>query len=692
MVLFFFHRLFIPRPSLFYTPDFGQSDIWNFNYPIKDFLSISLKQGSLPFWSKDIATGFPFFAEGQIGTLNFFNLILFFLLPTWLAWNISYIIIFSTAFAGTFLFFKKNLLSDFASFFGGVIFSLSGFFVCHISHFNLIQAASFLPWLFLAAQNLLQKGSKANILFFAVIFSQQIFSGHPQISFISIFGLGLFILFNLFQKTERGNIFTKIKSFATALIFGLLLSAPQLLATFQLAKRSIRQSGLDPGAIFQYPYPLIHLITFILPNYFGSPKNGTYPPFNQNWGIYWENTAYLGIIPIILLAFFLFRKNKKHTEKFFLFLVFLSLFLVWGNNSPLYFIFTFPVFSFFRVPSRFLLLTAFAIAFIASSSLDRITISWEKIIRTKSIVLTLTILFTLTFLFDLFYFGYLYHPLIPVKEALKPPPSADIIAVNERIYTDSAQPRMWNKHFINQGWGNINPYLYYKNGLDADLNLLFGKSHIKAFYGLPTKRQQYFQQYLNENLVNISAVKKIIYLDIIDNPNLELIKTLDPPTNDLPKYYIYQNLNSLNRFRFASEYQIEKTTKGLLLALSNKSTNFENTVILESDPGVKFESLDLKNIEVKKNTDQKIILETATDKDTILVIADSFYPEWKAKIDGKKTKIIPANLNQKAIILPKGNHHIELYYWPKSFIIGLIITSCSICIFLVIKKPNKSKL
>ncbi|GAG46545.1 unnamed protein product, partial [marine sediment metagenome] len=64
--LIFFSRLFYPKPSLFYTPDFGRSDIWNFNYPIKDFLARSLRSGQLPFWSKDVATGFPFLAEGRI--------------------------------------------------------------------------------------------------------------------------------------------------------------------------------------------------------------------------------------------------------------------------------------------------------------------------------------------------------------------------------------------------------------------------------------------------------------------------------------------------------------------------------------------------------------------------------------------------------------------------------------------------
>ena len=59
VVLVFFWRLFYPEPKLFYTVEIIGSDIWNVYYPMKHFLSQSLKSGQLPFWSKDIGTGLP---------------------------------------------------------------------------------------------------------------------------------------------------------------------------------------------------------------------------------------------------------------------------------------------------------------------------------------------------------------------------------------------------------------------------------------------------------------------------------------------------------------------------------------------------------------------------------------------------------------------------------------------------------
>src|SRR4030067_1440290 len=88
VVAAYFWRLFFPEPKLFYTVEIIGSDIWNVYYPLKDFLSQSLKGGQLPFWSKDLGMGLPVFAEGQVGVLFLPNLLLFSFLPTWLAWNL----------------------------------------------------------------------------------------------------------------------------------------------------------------------------------------------------------------------------------------------------------------------------------------------------------------------------------------------------------------------------------------------------------------------------------------------------------------------------------------------------------------------------------------------------------------------------------------------------------------------------
>lgn len=694
----FFTRLFFPIPKIFYTPDFGQSDIWNFNYPIKEFLNQSLGKGSLPFWSKDIATGFPFFAEGQIGTLNLFNLLLFSLLPTWLAWNLSYLIIFLIAFVGVYFFLKQNRCSSLASYFGGFIFSFSGFFICHISHFNLIQAASFLPWLFYFCQKFFKKKNMLDLFLLGFILCQQIFSGHPQITFISLIGLMLFFFYLLKENAGKENLFKISLLFLIAIILGFALALPQLLPSWELLRVSSRQTGLTSKEIFQFPYPLKHLITFIRPNYYGTAKNGTYPPFEEGWGIYWENTAYLGLLPLLFCLISLFSslnilnissEKLKKQRVFFWVLLFVSLLLVLGANSPLYFLFTFPGFSYFRVPSRFLLLSIFGLSFLAAAGFDQLLQKLKKIIKTNALYNSLIIAFLGVAVFDLSYFGYNYHPLVEVQKALSPPATTQLIPEDARLFTHFSQLKSWNKFFIFKGWQKIEPYLYFKNGLAPNLNLLFNKPNINAFYALPPLRQKYFQELTNLALLNASSVEYIISTDVLELKNWGLIKKVTPELENLPSYFIYQNQQSLPRFRLSTKVEVAKTLKELQQLIDRDDFSFQNTVILEQDIREDFSPLEFQEISILHDENQKIILQTKTDKKSILVIADSFYPGWEAKIDGQKTKIMPANLNQRALILSPGEHLIELKYVPRTFYQGVFISLASLVLYLLFWRSSR---
>lgn len=74
----------------------------------------------------------------------------------------------------------------------------------------------------------------------------------------------------------------------------------------------------------------------------------------------------------------------------------------------------------------------------------------------------------------------------------------------------------------------------------------------------------------------------------------------------------------------------------------------------------------------------KVEIETYTNQDEILVLADQYENGWKAKVDGKQTEISPANLVQRAVGIPKGNHRVIFYYYPKSFDIGLKLFAATI--------------
>ena len=57
-----------------------------------------------------------------------------------------------------------------------------------------------------------------------------------------------------------------------------------------------------------------------------------------------------------------------------------------------------------------------------------------------------------------------------------------------------------------------------------------------------------------------------------------------------------------------------------------------------------------------------------------LVLNDSYFPGWRAWVDGQETPIIRANYLFRAVALPPGQHSVEFRYEPQSFLTGLRVT------------------
>jgi len=77
-------------------------------------------------------------------------------------------------------------------------------------------------------------------------------------------------------------------------------------------------------------------------------------------------------------------------------------------------------------------------------------------------------------------------------------------------------------------------------------------------------------------------------------------------------------------------------------------------------------------------TNNRLVLHVKAKGNTLLVLSDTFYPGWKAFVDGKEEKILRANYNFRAVPLSAGTHQVAFVYAPVSFRLGAIITFLTI--------------
>lgn len=145
---------------------------------------------------------------------------------------------------------------------------------------------------------------------------------------------------------------------------------------------------------------------------------------------------------------------------------------------------------------------------------------------------------------------------------------------------------------------------------------------------------------------------------------------------------ILENPNAMDRVYFAKNFFVGSQAEIENKIMQDKSFDPRETVALSSNLDIKTVtgSGSANIIEYKSN---KVTVQTETQQEEILILADQFDEGWKAKIDGKETLISPANLIFRAVRIPAGNHEVIFYYWPISFKIGLKVSSISILLVIL---------
>ena len=87
---------------------------------------------------------------------------------------------------------------------------------------------------------------------------------------------------------------------------------------------------------------------------------------------------------------------------------------------------------------------------------------------------------------------------------------------------------------------------------------------------------------------------------------------------------------------------------------------------------------------IARYEDHLVTVHASLNGSGILVLADSYYPGWKAYVDGTEQVIRRANLFFRAVPLASGNHTVEFRYEPRSFAIGLAVSTATLLLIMIV--------
>ena len=345
---------------------FFVQDVMVQNHPFRDFFARALREGHLPLWNAAINCGFPLFAEGQAGPLYPPNVILALLLPTWAALNWNVVLHLWLAGAGMYALVRGFGAVRPAALCAGLCYALSGYMVVRAMSPNFIDVCAWLPLLFWLVDRILNRGHFFYALLFALVLGLQLLAGHPQ---AALYGAVAVAGYWLYRSGVQGVGWIAWPVLAGALALGVALAAVQLGPTAELVQLSNRGTGLSWTRFVAMSLPPERLATLLWPNLFGNSAHGTYG--SREVGFFIQLCAYVGVVPLFL-AWAALRERRDGQVGFFAVLALAGLVLALGQYTAIFSVFyQIPGFSLFRIPTRFLLWFAVGASVLCGLGLDQ---------------------------------------------------------------------------------------------------------------------------------------------------------------------------------------------------------------------------------------------------------------------------------------------------------------------------------
>ncbi len=112
------------------------------------------------------------------------------------------------------------------------------------------------------------------------------------------------------------------------------------------------------------------------------------------------------------------------------------------------------------------------------------------------------------------------------------------------------------------------------------------------------------------------------------------------------------------------------------LALAKSPVNGPDAIVLEGYSPIETETCIPAIAAVSKilfETADRLDISVESQADGWLMVSNTWYPGWKAYVDGKEMPVLRADYLFMAVTVPQGQHQVSLVYQPESFSIGSIL-------------------
>jgi hypothetical protein len=726
----------------FYSRDYGALAFPNVHFQREFFW-----RGELPFWNPSSNCGQPFLA--QWGTMALYpGALIYLLLP--LPWSLS-LFCFAHVWLGGFgmyLLVRRWTETNFAAALAGTIYVFNGIMFASFVWPNYLVALGWMPFVVLLAERTWREGGRW-IVGTSLVAAMQMLAGAPEVILFTWLIVGVLFVCDAMRSPVSSFPFLRRIICAALLTAG--LAAAQLLPFFELLQHSHRDAGF---ATDKWQLPLWGWGNFLVPLYnaFETPS-GQYYQYSQGFlsSVYLGGIA----VTFALLALFRWPDVRVWALWLVAILCVALAFgeqtPVFKTARELI-----PFFGIARYPVKFLFVLAFVVPLLAGCGFAAVVKSRLRHGVAALSVLTLAAMVFLAWAVREHRFvDYAAWPenfrtnidyswnkkmggkvlpdavtntgwraglfvtamaaLLVASRGGKTAPlfgmaALALIVVDARTHSPRLNPSLpspllardyWPEEFPKPKPGqarvliapeaeefltfvsstNVQRVWEFKRRAEwSSLNLIDGVAKVNGSSTLQTREQRLVEQTLY-SMTNRLPAGLMDFLGVAWITSSNSSAAWSPRTNALP-------------FVTAGQQPRLEDNAAALGAMTQDTFDPRQTVFLAAalPSGSAVSNAVNTTVTNVGFTAHSVEADVNSPGPTLLVIAQSFYPAWRATVDGANAPLRRANVAFQAVAVPAGQHHVRVFYSDSKFRNGLLVSIASLLLCAVIWIRNRHPL
>jgi len=733
-----FHRLTLHPSDILVGPhDAGRTDVTTAFGAMRQIQAEAIQQGRLPTWNARLLCGLPFVGNPQSGSFYPVNW-LYFLWPSLTAIGWVMVAHHWFAGVGTYLLARRYELRFWPSLLAGVAFLAGPFLVAATAegHYTQTTLVVWTPWALLAYERV-RSGQLGGIPLTALAIGMSFFCGHAQETFYLVLIMSALAATDSLVAWRRDPTddpwrLAKAWGFVLAAVVGLVMV--DLLPIWIYTKQAVRAGGIDAVQASSISLGATNLWQLLDPSALGGP--GDYRgEGNYYWETLCYFGTAVSLLAAVALAT---SWRRYPVVRLAVIAVVTLLFAFGDDTPlfPLLHRYL-PGISFFRSPSRALYFTTFAMAILAGVGLDwflATAAAWPSRARRIGVALCglgavgvallapwrpeLSGVGPLNLMIPAVFVG---ATLLLVAATLWQPRWSSGLAA--AVVLVALVECSFHSHFVTatvppstfRSDHPVRDFLaeHLENGRVLSEQLVLsdreaidhGFSKMGGLEGVPLARSaipmvmlstadQPVAQLMGFDRKDLAAHPRTL-LDLVGIRYAAVTMLESPPAEfegwqlvqrgtmpaefalrgrevqQLP-YAIYAVADPMPRaFVLGTTRKLDARTA---VEVQIKQLNPRHEVLVEQDVLPRGPRQPLRAAEILEDRDHRVRIKAELTAPGYLVLSDTYYPGWTARVDGEAQPIVPVNVGFRGVALEPGQHEVVFEFWPPGFTIGAAVS------------------